>query len=219
MPPPSHPCPSCGKNFFASALRFHVPKCTAKMEMMMVPCPACGVRGGPDLPRGDPPQPGDVVGLGRQRLQPGDRLGCLVGMAVAPPLHASGDRAPPAERPVGGGRAGQVGGWRPAGLDHAWLVPTAVALTSRHRLRSVVGLGDERVPLAEEPSQGGAVKLDRRVAHRSHHRVASGWSGMRTRPSSSVTTASPRASAIAGSCSAVRHSRCRWWATRSSSMS
>jgi len=43
MPPPSTPCPSCGQNFFPSALRFHVPQCQKKQALMLLPCPACGV--------------------------------------------------------------------------------------------------------------------------------------------------------------------------------
>ena len=43
MPPPSVPCPSCGRAFFANSLSIHLPQCQQKMAMMVVPCPACGL--------------------------------------------------------------------------------------------------------------------------------------------------------------------------------
>ena len=44
MPPPGIPCPSCGKAFFASSLKFHVAKCQQKQATMMVECPACSMQ-------------------------------------------------------------------------------------------------------------------------------------------------------------------------------
>ena len=35
MPPPGIPCPSCGKAFFASSLKFHVAQCQKKQAEMM----------------------------------------------------------------------------------------------------------------------------------------------------------------------------------------
>ena len=43
MPPPSTPCPHCGRAFFPSSLQIHIPQCQAKMARMIVLCPACGV--------------------------------------------------------------------------------------------------------------------------------------------------------------------------------
>lgn len=43
MPPPSTPCPSCGRAFFPASLNIHVPQCQAKMAKMVVACPACGL--------------------------------------------------------------------------------------------------------------------------------------------------------------------------------
>ena len=41
MPPPTTPCPSCGRAFFPASLTIHLPQCQAKMAKMVVPCPAC----------------------------------------------------------------------------------------------------------------------------------------------------------------------------------
>ena len=43
MPPPSQPCPHCGRAFFPASLNIHVPQCQQKMARMVVPCPACGL--------------------------------------------------------------------------------------------------------------------------------------------------------------------------------
>ncbi|KAL1511268.1 hypothetical protein AB1Y20_006076 [Prymnesium parvum] len=43
MPLPSMPCPSCGKAFFPSAMKFHTPQCERKQAAMITPCPACGL--------------------------------------------------------------------------------------------------------------------------------------------------------------------------------
>lgn len=43
MPPPSTPCPTCGKMFFAHSLAMHTAQCAPKMAKQMVGCPACGM--------------------------------------------------------------------------------------------------------------------------------------------------------------------------------
>ena len=43
MPPPTTPCPSCGRAFFPSSLRIHLPQCKAKQAAVVVECPACGI--------------------------------------------------------------------------------------------------------------------------------------------------------------------------------
>ena len=44
MPPPSLPCPHCGRALFKHSMAFHVEKCALKQETMMVDCPACGMQ-------------------------------------------------------------------------------------------------------------------------------------------------------------------------------
>ena len=44
MPPPGTPCPSCGKAFFASSLKFHIAQCQKKQAEMVVECPACSMQ-------------------------------------------------------------------------------------------------------------------------------------------------------------------------------
>ena len=42
MPPPSTPCPTCGKLFFAHSLAMHTAQCGLKMGRQLEGCPACG---------------------------------------------------------------------------------------------------------------------------------------------------------------------------------
>ena len=42
MPPPSTPCPTCGKLFFPHSLGMHTAQCGAKMARQLEGCPACG---------------------------------------------------------------------------------------------------------------------------------------------------------------------------------
>ena len=43
MPPPSTPCPTCGKLFFAHSLSMHTEQCATKMGRQLEMCPACGI--------------------------------------------------------------------------------------------------------------------------------------------------------------------------------
>jgi len=42
MPPPSTPCPTCGKMFFKHSLEMHQAVCAPKMAKTLMPCPGCG---------------------------------------------------------------------------------------------------------------------------------------------------------------------------------
>ena len=43
MPPPSVPCPTCGKMFFPHSLGMHTAQCSIKMGQQLEGCPACGM--------------------------------------------------------------------------------------------------------------------------------------------------------------------------------